>query len=184
MTTIPSASPTTMSPGLTTTPPQAIGKFSSPGPDEALAIGEIARAKRGRPTAWVSSMSRVPPSMITPAIPRAATVVLRLPPQRLRLIVPRPSITITSPGWATIIALRTISESPVGAFTVIAVPTQRGIGEYIGWISRMAPVLFIASARSGGDASELLDQLARWPLDRQPNPVAYLTHAYSLYCGS
>ena len=67
----PSSSPMTASPGFTTTPPQAIGTFTSPQPHEVVPDrGVMPRAMTGRPSSRNSLMSRTAPSTIRPRTPR------------------------------------------------------------------------------------------------------------------
>src|SRR5215831_10662409 len=98
-TTMPSSSAITTSPGCTTTPPQRMAWLISPGPSLPPGMGERPRAKRGKPLARLSPISRITPSMTKPATPRFCAMAQTLPPATAMASSPA-STTITSPGSA------------------------------------------------------------------------------------
>ncbi len=58
------------------------------------------------PSPAISPLSRKPPSVTTPATPRAISRVTRMPPAEAARASLRLSITITAPGGHSSIALR------------------------------------------------------------------------------
>src|SRR5438132_7973155 len=149
MTTMPSSSATMMWPGLTTTPPHAIGTLTSPGPSIGPMTVVMPRAKVGRPSCWISLASRTAPSATRPASPRCTNPRQPFPPPSAPLSAPRALTTSTSPIWVCSIPIFTMLNAPVGAEMVTAGPTTRLIGLKTGWMPRsMVPDRFIASERS------------------------------------
>jgi hypothetical protein len=81
MATTPSSSPMSQSSGFTTTPPHCTGTCNSPAYSAPPALATIARANTGSRLRAISALSRMAPSITTPARPlrNAASVVS--PPQ-------------------------------------------------------------------------------------------------------
>src|SRR5690606_12705924 len=97
-TTTPSSSPTRMSPGCTVAPPQEIVTSVSHGTwRRPRTAGCRPAANTGRMPATASE-SRTPPSVTTPAAPRARARSARTSPSVPDPVSPRASMTITSPS--------------------------------------------------------------------------------------
>ena len=97
----PSSSPTIQSPGSTRRPPTVTGTLISPRPFGSPAFERISRENAGNPSARISAVSRMPPSITMPATLRWSALCVASSPQTAG---PRPpaSTTITSPGAALV----------------------------------------------------------------------------------
>src|SRR5256885_14019539 len=104
-TAIPSPSPTTMSPGITTTPPQLTGTLISPGPSLSHAPGLTLRLNAGNFSLAIPSTSRIAPSTTMPPSFLAAAVWHIISPNTALVVLPVVDTTTISPGSATLSAL-------------------------------------------------------------------------------
>jgi hypothetical protein len=101
----PSLSPTTISPGITTAPPQLTGTFTSPQPSLSHPPGHTDREKAGKPSVVIASTSRTAPSTMIPPSPFAAAAVAINSPKTALVMLPPVLTTSMSPGSAASIAL-------------------------------------------------------------------------------
>src|SRR5205807_3187664 len=88
-TTTPFASPITISPGRTGTPPTATGTFTSPGPFFRAPLGVTAgRENTGSPTSQIPRRSRTDPSVTIPASRSSRAILLVRSPQCATAVIP------------------------------------------------------------------------------------------------
>src|SRR3954447_25324081 len=118
----PSASPTTMSPGATTVPPQLIGTLISPGPSLSQPPAQMVRLKAEKARRVKSATSRIAPSTMMPPSRLAAAASHINPPNTALVVLPHVETTTMSPGCATCSALCTIRLSPGRQSAVTARP--------------------------------------------------------------
>ena len=121
-TTTPSASPTTISPGSTTIPPQFVGTLTSPSDPLPATRGEVPRANTGKPILRIPSMSRTQPSVTNPARPFSLASVEVISPKTATSGLPWLPTTRTSPGLAACRPCRMARKSPTRVDTVHAGP--------------------------------------------------------------
>jgi len=99
MTMTPSLSPTMMSPGCTVAPPQEMVMSESHGTCLRPRTEGCAPCENtGSPISATASKSRTPPSVTTPAAPRARARSARMSPSVPVVASPRASITMISPS--------------------------------------------------------------------------------------
>lgn len=122
ITTTPSASPTTRSPGWTVAPPAEMGWLMRPGTYLVGPAGLKPALNTGKPRSSNSSLSRIAPSTITPASPSFLQALSISVPISAAVWSPLPSITSTSPGWARAMAAWIMRLSPGRTSTVKAGP--------------------------------------------------------------
>ena len=128
ITTTPSASPTTRSPGCTVAPAADTGRFTRPATLLVGPQGFKPAAKIGNVPFANSCESRTAPSMTNPAMPVACACVAMISPISAQLWSPLPSTTITSPGLATARAAWMARLSPGRTSTVTAGPATFMVG--------------------------------------------------------
>ena len=100
-TTTPSASPTTMSPGLTCTPPSTTGAPTVPGPFSAGEFGTSPMANSGSPVATIPARSRASPSVTKAATPLLRIIPAARSPITAVAVKPSQASMITSPACAS-----------------------------------------------------------------------------------
>src|SRR5580700_10620943 len=150
-TTIPSSSPSRMSPGLTVTSPSSTGTLTS-GMTMALAARGVApRAYIGMVMRFKVAVSRQKPSMTMPATPRRAASLANSSPATA-CCDPPAATTSTSPGPLCCSAPRTDSRSS-RAFAVTTRPSSRLPAE--------TGLIAAGSTRSDLFASDTVDASSR-----------------------
>src|SRR5699024_5682053 len=81
-----------------------------------------------------SLTSLIIPSVISPFTPRHSAIADITPPQQAVVGFAFPATIIISPGFAISIAFKIKISSPALEFTVMAEPTNRGVGFQTGFI--------------------------------------------------
>src|SRR6185436_5344764 len=122
ITTTPSSSATTTSPGSTFTPAQTTGTLTAPSVDLTVPLAEIAFDHTGNLISEIGRTSRQPASMTRPITPRARSAVASSSPNIPSVLSAVQPTTSTSPFWHCSTATWIIQLSPGCASTVTAGP--------------------------------------------------------------